>query len=97
MESGTRMILNGNQLVSKLLTYGRLTLSVYLLIWKQIIGWQEVLKNAHHASEMHVRIQKVSSEKAQLFSFFLLMRGDKIKIRIKVGHHWPASKTQLKW
>ena len=29
--------------------------------------------------------------------FLLLMRVDRIKILLKVGHHWPASETPFKW
>ena len=52
---------------------------------------------------VHARIQKVLSERAQLLQrlFFMCVfvdEGDMIKIPLKeAGHHQPASKMPFKW
>ena len=40
---------------------------------------------------LHVRIQKVLSEGSNTDNVFYLMRGERIKISLKVGQYRPAS------
>ena len=57
------------------------------------------IKRTH--TRTHIQImrgsKKVLSEGVQLFlPFFKLMRGERIQLPLKAGHHRPASKTQFK-
>ena len=46
----------------------------------------------------HALIQKVLSVQVQLNVYpFLLMRGERVQIPLKVGHHQPPSETPFHW
>ena len=76
----------------------RVLLSWYVFIFIFIIYMIIVcliILNVNVKVVSHVRIQKVLPEGVQLWRFF--MRWERIQIELKVGHHWPASKTPFKW
>ena len=41
--------------------------------------------------------RKFCQRGSNFFFFFFLIRGKRIQIALKVGHHWPASETPFKW